>query len=108
MGSDKITEIFYDIQKIYNKIKKKETLEQLENIGIQGWIKMFIRADYESGRIQITKPTDIVWIPQSGVLKIISLTFFLIEIVSILRKLGNGVNGSFFADNSAINITRKN
>ena len=44
-------------------------------------------------------------IPQRGVL---SVTFFLVAINGILGELGNGVDGSLFADDLAIYIPTRN
>ena len=56
------------------------------------------------GATSQNKQTDL-GVPQGGVL---SVTLFLVAINGILGELGNGVNGSLFADNLAIYITTKN
>ena len=40
---EKTTAIFFNIKKAYDKINKDKTLEQLENMGIQGRILRFIK-----------------------------------------------------------------
>ena len=56
------------------------------------------------GSTSQSKQTDL-GIPQGGVL---SITFFLVAINGILEELGNGIDGSLFADDLAIYITTRN
>ena len=55
------------------------------------------------GSILQSKQTDL-GIPQGGVF---SVTLFLVAINGILEKLGNGVDGSLFADDLAKYITTR-
>ena len=63
------------------------------------WIKVKV-----GGSTSQNKQTDL-GVPQGGVL---SVTLFLVAINGILGELGNGVDGSLFADDLAIYITTKN
>ena len=63
------------------------------------WIKVRV-----GGSVSQSKQTDL-GIPQGGVL---SVTLFLVAINGILGELGNGVDGSLFADDLAIYITTRN
>ena len=58
----------------------------------------------ESERVHLTEQTD-PGVPQGGVL---SVTLFLVAINEIMGELGNGVDGSLFANDLAIYITTKN
>ena len=40
---EKTAVIFFDIKKTYDKVNRHKTLEQLENMGIQGTMLRFIR-----------------------------------------------------------------
>ena len=40
---EKTAAIFFDIKIAYEKVKREKTLEQLENMGIQGRMMEFIR-----------------------------------------------------------------
>ena len=90
----------------------EKTFEQLKNIGIQGRMMEFIRELISKRWIKVRvegsfsqcKQTDFVT-PLGGVL---SVTLFLVAINGILRKLGNGVDKSLFADDLAIYITTRN
>ena len=97
---------FFYIEKAYDKINRENTFEQLESMEISGrtmktikelikerWIK--VRAN---GYISQRRKTEL-GIPQGGVL---SMTLFLVGINDILKKLGNGVDESLFADDLAI------
>ena len=93
---EKTTKIFFDIKKAYEKVNRDKTLEQLENMGrMLEFIRKLI------GEKWITKQTD-----RFG--NSTSVTIFLVAIHDILKKLGNGVDGSLFADNLTIYITTKN
>ena len=59
----------------------------------------------ESGRSHLTQQTDR---PGSSTGGVLSVTLFLVAINGILGELGNGVDGSLFADDPAIYITTKN
>ena len=63
------------------------------------WIKM-----RTNGYISQSRKTEL-GIPQGGVL---SVTVFLVAINNILKELGNGVDGSLFADDLAIYINTRN
>ena len=101
--------IFFKIEKVYDKVIREKTLEQLENLGIQERMMEFIRELLGErwikvrvgGCISQSKQTDL-GIPQGGVF---SVTLFLVAINGILEKLGNGVDGLLFAYNLAIYIT---
>ena len=99
-------------EKIERAEYKKNIVEtKLENMGIQGIMMEFIRKLISErwikarmeGYISQSKQRDL-GIPQGWVL---SLTFFLVAINGILRKLRNGEDGSLFADDLAIYITTK-
>ena len=78
-------------------------------MGIQGRMMKFTRELISERWIKVrvggstsqSKQTDL-GIPQGGVL---SITLFLVAINGILGELGYGMDGSFFADDLAINIT---
>ena len=93
---EKTAAIFFDFEKVYDKVNREKTLEQLENMGIQGrmmefireligerWIKVRVR-----GYISQSKQTDL-GIPQGEVL---SVTLFMVAINGILKKLDNEVD----------------
>ena len=74
-------------------------MEIIRELIDERWIKV-----RRGGAISQSKQT-VMGIPQEGVL---SLTLFLVVINGILEKLGNGVNGSLFADDLAKYITTRN
>ena len=109
---EKTAAIFFDIEKAYDKINRESTFDQLEKMGVQGrmmdtirelikerWIKVRV-----GGRMSHSERTEL-GIPQGGVL---SVTLFLVAINDILKELGNGVDGSLFADDLAIYTTTRN
>ena len=73
----------------------KELIRELID---ERWIKVRVGESISQSR-----QTDL-GIPQGGVL---SVTLFLVAINGILEELGNGVDGSLFADDLAIYITTK-
>ena len=74
-------------------------LEFIRELISERWIRVRVE-----GSISQSKHTDL-GIPKKGVL---SVTLFLVAINGILRKLGNGVDKSLFADDLAIYITTRN
>ena len=89
--------IFFDIEKSHHKVNRDKTLEQLENMGLQGRILRFIReligerwiTVRVGGSVSQSKQADLE-ILQGGVLNV---TLFVVATNGILGELGNGVNG---------------
>ena len=79
--------IFFDVKKAYDKLNRDKTLEQLENIGIQGRMLRFIRELIGErwikvrvgGSVSQNRQTDF-GISQGGVLRV---TLFLVAINGI-------------------------
>ena len=106
-GKEKTEAILFDsfnIEKAYDKVNREKTLEQLENMGIQGRMMEFIREvigeiwikERVSEYISQSKQTDL-GVPQGGVL---SVTLLLVAINGILGEQRNGVDESLFADDT--------
>ena len=74
-------------------------MDFMRELTSERWIKVRV-----GGSILQIKQTDL-GIPQGGVF---SLTLFLVVINGIFGKLGNGVDGSLFADDLGIYITTRN
>ena len=78
---------------------QEKILELIRELISERWIKMRV-----GGFFLQNKKTDL-GIPQGGVM---SVTLFLVAINVILRKLGNEVDRSLFADDLTIYITTIN
>ena len=78
---------------------KGRMLKFIKELISERWIKVKV-----GGSTSQNKQTDL-GIPQGGLL---SITLFLVSVNGILGELGNGVDGSLFADDLAIYITTKN
>ena len=84
--------IFFDILKVYDKVNREKTLEQIENMRIQGSMLRFIRELIGERWIKVRVGRSISQSKQTnlGVLQggVLSVTLFLVAINGVLRKMG--------------------
>ena len=83
----------------------EKTFKQLENMGIQGQLIIFIKEQISVRWIKVNVRnhiTEQTRRPGNSTRRVLSVILFLVAIKGIIGEVGNKVDRSLFADNLAI------